>query len=358
MGSYLKKLKLDKRIQARMNRAKLRRLLQKRATMESHLKKLRKLVETIEARINRASESSSPSQEGSDDGFAFEETEETGRNDRSQDAISFNEGGSSQDDKRRLPRGSEEENDEPPTRSSAQGGGSESDISLSTRAMREQYLKKCTFTLYIQMDLMEMTLKSYITRRNEGYLGKKSCALSEEDRETARGIFWDLCMAVCFVHDRGFIHRDLKPSNVLLSPNENPGPYERPYSIRLSDFGLSTRLVDEFGGMYKTVGCGTVSYAAPEQLKGGPGSTSKGAKYGKGVDVYSLALIAVELWTPMSESERLRVFDGLRSPQRLTRWFLGLWSVGGSASGGFSGMGLVPGLVSAATDDDGGRGKG
>ncbi|CAG0903674.1 unnamed protein product [Cyprideis torosa] len=265
---------------------------------------------------DESSESSSPSEEESDDGIRFEETEETGRSNRSQDAISFNEGGSHQDNQRRLPRGSEEESDEPPSRSSAQGDGSESDISLSTRAAKEQYLKTCTFTLYIQMDLMEMTLKDYIKERNEGYLEKKSSALSWEDRRTAWGIFWELCNAVRFVHKRGFIHRDLKPSNVLLSPNENPGYDEGPYSARLSDFGLSTRLVDEFGaGMYKTVGCGTPSYAAPEQLKGGPGSTPKGAKYGEGVDVYSLALIAVELRVPMSISERFRVFEGLRSPE-------------------------------------------
>ncbi|CAG0909241.1 unnamed protein product, partial [Cyprideis torosa] len=202
---------------------------------------------------NQSSESSSPSQQDSDDGIRFEETEETGRNDRSQDVISFNEGGSSQDNQRSPPRGSEEENDEPPTGSSAQGDGSEGvwtsggEEGSSTAA--EEYLRKCTFTLYIQMDLMEMTLEDYIRRRNEGYLEKKRSALSWEDRLTAGKIFLDLCGAVRFVHRSGFIHRDLKPSNVLLSPKENP-PF---YSVRLSDFGLSTRLVDEFGaGMYKT----------------------------------------------------------------------------------------------------------
>ncbi|CAG0896864.1 unnamed protein product [Cyprideis torosa] len=166
------------------------------------------------------------------------------------------------------------------------------------------------------MDLMEMTLEEYIRRRNEGYLKKQSPDLSSEDRRTAMGIFWQLCWAVHEVHDRGLIHRDLKPSNVLLCRGGKLGLFEGPYSVRLSDFGLSTRLVDEFGaGMYKTVGCGTASYAAPEQLKGRQGSTSKGAKYGKEVDVYSLGLIAVELRVPMSISERLRVFDGLRSPE-------------------------------------------
>ncbi|CAG0905805.1 unnamed protein product [Cyprideis torosa] len=269
-------------------------------------------------RLDESSETSSPSQEESDDGIWFEETE-TGQNDPSQDKSS-DQGESRQDNQRRLPRGNEEECDEPPTRSSAQGGGSEgvwtSGAEGGSSTAAEEYLKTCTFTLYIQMDLMEMTLEDYIRERNEGYLGKKSSALSEEDRRTAGKIFWDLCSAVDFVHKSEVIHRDLKPSNVLLSSRENPDDDEGRYSARLSDFGLSTRLEDEFGaGMYKTVGCGTVSYAAPEQLKGGPRSTSKGAKYGEGVDVYSLALIAVELWTPMSISERPRVFEGLRSPE-------------------------------------------
>ncbi|CAG0903631.1 unnamed protein product, partial [Cyprideis torosa] len=240
-----------------------------------------------------------------------------------QDAISFNEEESSQDNQRSPPRGSEEESDEPPTRFSAQGGESESVWTTGAEGgsstVAEEYLRKCTFTLYIQMDLMEMTLEDYIRRRNEGYLEKKkkSSALSEEDRRTAREIFFDLCDAVEFVHTRGFLHRDLKPSNVLLSPNENPGFLEGPYFVRLSDFGLSTRLVDEFGaGMYKTVGCGTVYYAAPEQLKEEPGSTSKAAKYGNRVDVYSLTLILVELMVPMErDSQRPRVLFGLRSPQ-------------------------------------------
>ncbi|CAG0882768.1 unnamed protein product [Cyprideis torosa] len=117
----------------------------------------------------------------SDDDVIFQDSEP--QEDTDQDVISFNEGGSSQENQRRLAPGNEEESDEPPTRSSAQGDGSESDISLSTRAAREQYLKTCTFTLYIQMDLMEMTLEDYIRRRNEGYLGKKCAGINVEGSE-------------------------------------------------------------------------------------------------------------------------------------------------------------------------------
>ncbi|CAG0911130.1 unnamed protein product [Cyprideis torosa] len=51
MESCLKKLKLVETIQARMN---LPRVLKNTATMESDLKKLRRLVETVEPKMNRA----------------------------------------------------------------------------------------------------------------------------------------------------------------------------------------------------------------------------------------------------------------------------------------------------------------
>ncbi|CAG0911383.1 unnamed protein product, partial [Cyprideis torosa] len=126
--------------------------------------------------------------------------------------VSSDQSESRQDNQRRLPRGNEEssprgneespprgneeESDEPPTSSSAQGGGSEgvwtSGAEGGSSTAAEEYLRRCTFTLYIQMDLMEMTLEDYIRRRNEGYLEKKRSALSEEDRRTAGKIFLDL----------------------------------------------------------------------------------------------------------------------------------------------------------------------
>ncbi|CAG0911475.1 unnamed protein product, partial [Cyprideis torosa] len=155
-----------------------------------------------------------------------------------QDVIAFNECGSHQDKQRRVDREKEEESDEPPTRSSAQGGGSESVWTSETEAgsstAAEECLSKCTFTLYIQMDLMEMTLEDYIRRRNERYL-EKSYSLSWKDQKAAFIIYSELRHAVDFVHKRGFIHRDLKPSNVLLSPRELTYWDERPYSVRLSD---------------------------------------------------------------------------------------------------------------------------
>ncbi|CAG0901250.1 unnamed protein product [Cyprideis torosa] len=95
--------------------------------------------------------------ESGDDVIVFRDSE-TGQDSDQQDAISFNEGESRQDNQRRLLRGNEEESDE-----------------SHERIIPED--------IYIQTDLMDMTLWDYIRRRNEGYLEKKRSALSSEDRE-------------------------------------------------------------------------------------------------------------------------------------------------------------------------------
>ncbi|CAG0909467.1 unnamed protein product, partial [Cyprideis torosa] len=191
------------------------------------------------------------------------------------------------------------------TRSSSQSGASQNG-SLTEDEVNQQRLKKCTFTLYIEMELMELTLAEYISTRNEEYFKNASPAQQFKDRGIARRIFRELCWAVESVHERKFIHRDLKPSNVLLCRSQHGSHY----SVRLSDFGFCTKMDDEFGtSIYRSV-CGNVWYTAPEQRKGKPGSGR--AK----VDVYPLALILVELMMHMSSmSEKARVFAALRSPE-------------------------------------------
>ncbi len=80
------------------------------------------------------------------------------------------------------------------------------------------------------------------------------------------------------MHECGLIHRDLKPENVVLcSPDARPV---------IADFGL-VHAVDGTRITSPDAFCGTIAYAAPEQLIGQPCTAS--------VDLYALGTIFYEL---------------------------------------------------------------
>ncbi|XP_066593800.1 ovarian-specific serine/threonine-protein kinase Lok isoform X2 [Prorops nasuta] len=89
--------------------------------------------------------------------------------------------------------------------------------------------------------------------------------------------FYQMVLAVRYLHERGITHRDLKPENILLADNAEVT------LIKISDFGLS-KLVDA-ETMMKTF-CGTPLYVAPEILK----THGRGA-YTSQVDIWSLGII-------------------------------------------------------------------
>ncbi|XP_018561125.1 ovarian-specific serine/threonine-protein kinase Lok-like isoform X2 [Anoplophora glabripennis] len=89
-------------------------------------------------------------------------------------------------------------------------------------------------------------------------------------------LFYQMVLAVQFLHAKGITHRDLKPENVLLSSDDLET------IIKVTDFGLSK--ITEEDDMMKTV-CGTLCYIAPEVLN------AKIPEYDKQVDVWSLGVI-------------------------------------------------------------------
>ncbi|XP_044728383.1 ovarian-specific serine/threonine-protein kinase Lok [Chrysoperla carnea] len=93
----------------------------------------------------------------------------------------------------------------------------------------------------------------------------------------AKIIFYQIILAVYYLHQQGITHRDLKPENILLSEN-------RPDTIvKVSDFGLSKFVNEE---TVLTTVCGTPMYVAPEILL-----TKGRGSYTKQIDVWSLGVI-------------------------------------------------------------------
>lgn len=92
--------------------------------------------------------------------------------------------------------------------------------------------------------------------------------------------------ALELAHEQGIVHRDLKPANIVTHRYESG---ERVYKV--IDFGLAA-LIEQSGDTHLTTPfafLGTLSYAAPEQLRGEP--------VDRRTDLYAFAVIAYEMLT-------------------------------------------------------------
>ncbi|NNF59640.1 MAG: serine/threonine protein kinase [Rhodothermaceae bacterium] len=99
-------------------------------------------------------------------------------------------------------------------------------------------------------------------------------------------LFRQVCEAVGYAHQNLVVHRDLKPSNVLITETG---------TVQLLDFGIAKVLAGDDTPAPLTVLTApdqrvlTPEYAAPEQVTGGPISTT--------TDVYALGVLLYELLT-------------------------------------------------------------
>lgn len=182
----------------------------------------------------------------------------------------------------------------------------------------QQWAVKCTtkpstevqfhLMLYIQMQLCERSLKDWISERNAKPKEEQTsrCPYGCVDPEHTLSLLKTILEGVEYIHSRGIMHRDLKPRNIFL--------HAKDYHVRIGDFGLACRDMI-FDGLKRTspptsdsshtTGVGTFVYAAPEQLKG--------SHYDSKSDMYSIGVLALELFQPFgTEMERVRTLGDLR----------------------------------------------
>lgn len=148
---------------------------------------------------------------------------------------------------------------------------------------------------YIQMELCDKKrLKDFIeeTYKDSNLYTYTTSSLTLLGYYITSKIFAEILEGVNYLHKLNIIHRDLKPENILFKLDTEGKSF-----VKIADFGLVAihKNPDKalFGGhkfaeSSHTAGIGTVRYAPPEKYSG--------RKYDTTADIYSLGVIAEELF--------------------------------------------------------------
>ena len=152
--------------------------------------------------------------------------------------------------------------------------------------------------LIIQMEMCDNgTLKDWLQSRKE------------VDYIQSLQIFRQLVEALYHIHQNHVLHRDVKPGNAFLCKKGG---------IKLGDFGfaasINNKLIEDDDEL--TLGLGTPTYAAPEQINESQMNESQilHKTYSKPADIYPLGLIAYELLNKWSTGmERVIAMNQLKT---------------------------------------------
>lgn len=108
--------------------------------------------------------------------------------------------------------------------------------------------------LWISMD--------YVDGTDAGRVIKESYPSGMPERDVFE-IVTAVADALDAAHEQGLLHRDVKPENILVTASDG-----RRRRVLLTDFGIARRIDDVSNLTDDNVAVGTVSYMAPEQLRG------------------------------------------------------------------------------------------
>lgn len=157
------------------------------------------------------------------------------------------------------------------------------------------------------------------------YVFKVLDSNDDMDEDTKWEVLRQILFGLAYIHSQRIIHRDLKPANIF---------YGSGGDIKLGDFGLAKFISSQGDNVTEgtdnersapsspqgpkasipidmTGVCGTSFYMSPEIEQGW-------ANYDNKVDMYSLGVVAFELWHRFSTSmERVYLLRDLREKGRM-----------------------------------------
>lgn len=210
-------------------------------------------------------------------------------------------------------------------------------------------------TMLIQMELCHFTLGDWIEHRNRlinsqaiadtpvakelrRVPSSKFCLLGKDGKQQElnmyeiKRIFKHIVRGLVHIHANGLIHRDLKPQNIFFKGLTSQQP-QQPQQLeellpKIGDFGLVTdpnsTFLEATGDATSghepdrddmTIGVGTTTYAAPEQLSR--------REYDEKADIFSLGIVFFELLNPFTTAmERALALRDLKEKQTFPPLFL------------------------------------
>ncbi|XP_073966767.1 testis-specific serine/threonine-protein kinase 3-like isoform X2 [Choristoneura fumiferana] len=105
-----------------------------------------------------------------------------------------------------------------------------------------------------------------------------------------------LLSALQYIHTLNIAHRDLKCENVLITSN---------YNVKITDFGFARNVRQRDRDVLSETYCGSLSYAAPEVLKGVPYLPKLADMWSMGIILYTMLNKAL----PFNETSVKRLYE-------------------------------------------------